>query len=133
MDDVPRSHQCLITALVAVQEQTPSPEELRYAFKRFREITGIRRPMRPQRLPKYYTLAEVYALIEGAGKCSPKHRLLVDCLIHTGLRISEFRLGTVNQALDACRGNMSRAAGMLGVHRSTLYRWMAEKQQSAAV
>jgi integrase/recombinase XerD len=74
-----------------VQEQKPSPEELRYAFKHVREITGIRRPMRPQRLPKYYTPAEVYALIEGAGKVSPKHRLLVECLIQTGLRISEFQ------------------------------------------
>ena len=62
-------------------------KELRYAFKRVRELTGIRRPVRPQRLPKYYTPAEVYALSEGASRVSPKHRLLVDCLIQTGLRI----------------------------------------------
>lgn len=44
------------------------------------------------------------------------------------LRMAEFRVGTVNQAIEASRGNMSRAAGMLGVHRSTLYRWLAEHQ-----
>jgi integrase/recombinase XerD len=92
LSDVPRFQQRFIAEIVAVVDQhKPSPEELRYAFKRVREITGIRRPMRPQRLPKYYTPAEVYALIEGAAKCSAKHRLLVDCLIQTGLRISEFR------------------------------------------
>ena len=68
----------------------PSPEQLRYSFKRVREITGIRRPVRPQRLPKFYTPAEVYALLEGAAKCSPKHHLLVEGLMQTGLRISEF-------------------------------------------
>lgn len=68
----------------------PSPEQLRYVFKQLREQTGIKRPARPKALPKFYTPAEVYALLEGAARCSPKHRLLVDGLIQTGLRISEF-------------------------------------------
>ena len=29
-------------------------------------------------------------MLEGAAKCSPKHRLLVDMLLQSGLRISEF-------------------------------------------
>lgn len=61
-------------------------------FKRVREVTGIRHPVRPARLPKFYTPAEVYMLIEaeGAARVSPKHRLLVENLPQTGLRISEF-------------------------------------------
>ncbi len=73
-----------------VQQHKPSPEQLRYSFKRVREITGIKRPVRPAKLPKFYTPAEVYALLEGAGRRSPKHRLLVDSLMQSGLRISEF-------------------------------------------
>ena len=72
---------------VATEQHRPSPEDLGYAFRRVREITGIRRPLRPQRLPMYYTSAEVYA---GAGRVSPKHRLHVDWLMQSGLRISEF-------------------------------------------
>jgi integrase/recombinase XerD len=33
----------------------------------------------------------MYALLEGANRVSPKHRLLVEALMNTGLRISEFR------------------------------------------
>jgi integrase/recombinase XerD len=73
-----------------VQKYGPSPEQLRYSFKRVREITGIKRPVRLAPLPKFYTPAEVYTLTEGASRVSTKHRLLVDCLIQTGLRISEF-------------------------------------------
>ncbi len=92
MEQVSHSQKQLIAELVLVVERhRPSPEELRYAFRRVREVTGIRRPVRPSRLPKFYTPAEVYALLEGAGRCSPKHRLLVENLIQTGLRISEFR------------------------------------------
>jgi len=41
--------------------------------------------------------------------------------------LASFRIGTVNQALDAVAAH-ERAAGMLGVHRSTLYRWLAEQR-----
>lgn len=92
MADPSRSHQRFIAELIAVVErEKPSPEDLRYAFKMVREQTGIRRPVRPARLPKFYSPAEVYALLEGASKVSNKHRLLVECLIQTGLRISEFK------------------------------------------
>ena len=76
--------------LPIVVKHQPSPEQLRYVFKQLREQTGIKRPSRPQALPKFYSPAEIYALLEGAAKCSPKHRLLVDMLLQSGLRISEF-------------------------------------------
>src|SRR5258708_15200808 len=41
-----------------VRKHLPNPEQLRYSFKRVREITGIRRPVRPQRLPKFYSRSE---------------------------------------------------------------------------
>jgi two-component system, NtrC family, response regulator HydG len=47
-------------------------------------------------------------------------------------RIVDLRLDVVNQTLQACRGNVSRAAHTLGVHRSTLYRWLSEHQATAA-
>ena len=90
--DPSRSQQRFIAELIAVVElHKPSPEDLRYVFKMVRERTGIRRPVRPAALPKFYSPAEVYALLEGAGKVSAKHRLLVECLVTTGLRISEFQ------------------------------------------
>ena len=63
-----------------VQKHQPTPEQLRYSFKRTREITGIKRPVRPARLPKSYSPAEVYAIMEGAAKVSSKHRLFVEWL-----------------------------------------------------
>ena len=59
----------------------------------------------------------------------PTHRLL-----HVGpaaIRMQELKIETVNSALSACRGNMSRAATSLGVHRSTLYRWLANEARAA--
>ena len=47
-------------------------------------------------------------------------------------RLLDLRLDVVNQALQACRGNVSRAATTLGVHRSTLYRWLSAQTASAA-
>ncbi len=40
---------------------------------------------------------------------------------------------SIRQALEACDGNRSRAARMLGVHRSLLYRKMAAHGLVAAV
>ncbi len=37
----------------------------------------------------------------------------------------------VADVLRACRGNVSRAAVRLGVHRSTIYRWMAQEPVAA--
>ena len=46
--------------------------------------------------------------------------------------LASLKLDAVDQTLQACRGNVSRAASALGVHRSTLYRWLAERTASAA-
>jgi DNA-binding NtrC family response regulator len=48
------------------------------------------------------------------------------------IRLAELKLETVNDALSACDGNMSRAASTLGVHRSTLYRWLQAHQRMSA-
>lgn len=48
------------------------------------------------------------------------------------LRLRELKIETVNEALGACNGNMSRAAHTLGVHRSTLYRWLTAQQRLSA-
>jgi len=47
-------------------------------------------------------------------------------------RMIELKIHAVNQALEACDGNMSRAAANLGVHRSTLYRWLTNRQRLPA-
>jgi two-component system response regulator HydG len=46
-------------------------------------------------------------------------------------RVHELRASTVQDVLSACRGNVSRAALRLGVHRSTIYRWLAAQTVSA--
>jgi DNA-binding NtrC family response regulator len=59
----------------------------------------------------------------------PAHRL-----VHVGpaaVRLQELKIEAVNDALSACRGNMSEAAATLGVHRSTLYRWLANEARAA--
>jgi integrase len=89
-DEDAASRRLIRDLVPVVQKHRPSPEQLRYALKRVREITGIRRPVRPAKLPKFYSPAEVYAILEGAARCSPKHRLLDEWLFQTGMRISEF-------------------------------------------
>ena len=46
-------------------------------------------------------------------------------------RLHAVKVDTVHDALSACRGNVSRAAMQLGVHRSTIYRWLATQPVSA--
>lgn len=45
-------------------------------------------------------------------------------------RFQSLKLEAVNDVLSACRGNVSRAASTLGVHRSTIYRWLAAQPVS---
>jgi DNA-binding NtrC family response regulator len=40
-------------------------------------------------------------------------------------RLKETRLAAARRALEVCGGNISRAAASLGVHRSTVHRWLA--------
>jgi transcriptional regulator with PAS, ATPase and Fis domain len=46
-------------------------------------------------------------------------------------RLAAIKVEAVEHALSACRGNVSRAASTLGVHRSTIYRWLAERSVPA--
>lgn len=39
--------------------------------------------------------------------------------------LHEARLAAVRETIDVCGGNISRAASELGVHRSTIHRWLA--------
>lgn len=51
---------------------------------------------------------------------------------HAAIRFAELKVETVNTALNACGGNMSHAATTLGVHRSTLYRWLQAHHRLSA-
>lgn len=46
-------------------------------------------------------------------------------------RFQELKSQAVADVLEACRGNVSRAAVQLGVHRSTIYRWLSAQPVSA--
>jgi DNA-binding NtrC family response regulator len=50
----------------------------------------------------------------------------------TATLLHQLKHDTVNQALNACAGNMGQAAATLGVHRSTLYRWLASQRRIPA-
>lgn len=50
---------------------------------------------------------------------------------HMQPRVHDLRLAAVREALDACGGSISRAATALGVHRSTVHRWLARERMSA--
>lgn len=61
-------------------------------------------------------------------------QLLIDETANAPLgidRLNALKVDTVQDALSACRGNVSRAAVRLGVHRSTIYRWLATQPVSA--
>ena len=47
------------------------------------------------------------------------------------IQLDSIKLDAVDQVLHSCRGNVSRAANALGVHRSTIYRWLADRRLTA--
>jgi DNA-binding NtrC family response regulator len=46
-------------------------------------------------------------------------------------RLTNARMSAVQEVIASCRGNMSKAASSLGVHRSTLYRWLEDQSEAA--
>ena len=68
-----------------------SPEQLRHSFKLLREDTGLVVRKREKKLPKFLTPAETYHFLSVAQSLTPRHRLLCEFLIQTGLRISELQ------------------------------------------
>jgi NtrC-family two-component system response regulator AlgB len=46
--------------------------------------------------------------------------------------LTELKLEVVNQAIASAHGSMTKAASALGVHRSTLYRWLAANRAMSA-
>jgi integrase/recombinase XerD len=110
-----KSSAALVQELKAVVEShRPSPEVLRYAFKQVRVLTGIKRPVRPRRLPKFYTPAELYRMFEAANTLGPDRRVFIDVLVQTGLRIAEFHaldLRDIEQDVEGARIHIRRGKG----------------------
>lgn len=84
---------------------------------------------------------ELRAVIERLHVLCPGQRITAEQLLEHGQlpesesssgtrRLEEARLAVVDETLRACDGNISHAASTLGVHRSTLYRWLARGPES---
>lgn len=74
-----------------VNKHKPTPQQLRYAFKKTRETTQLVIPTRQQRAPKYLTPPEIYLFMKAADEISTEHSILAHLLITTGLRIAEIK------------------------------------------
>ena len=61
--------------------------------------------------------------LQTAGQLATKSQ----CVAHGAAKLASVKLDVVNDIIASCRGNVSRAAAIIGVHRSTLYRWLAEQ------
>lgn len=80
----------LISEIIkVVNENKPTPEELRHAFKIVREKTGLKTPTRPKKAPKSLKPPEIIILYKEATKQGVEKALLYQLLIETGLRVSE--------------------------------------------
>jgi len=74
-----------------IRNRNLNPQQLRYVNKIVRNELGLVVPVVPKELPRYLTPAEIYHFLEVAGSISPKHRLFIEFLIVTGLRVNEAR------------------------------------------
>lgn len=82
----------LIDEVVALKTQwNLTPEQNRYIDRQVRNKLGLVVEHRPKKLPVYLTPAEIGTFLRTAQKISPKHRLLCEMLIFTGIRINELR------------------------------------------
>lgn len=82
----------LINGIIELKKkQHLSPETNRYVDRRVREALGLVVAKRPKKLPAYLTPLEIEHFLVSAQTISSKHRLLVEMLILTGLRINELR------------------------------------------
>jgi len=66
--------------------------------------------------------------LERFGQLRPSRSMLAASGMY---RLTNLKLETVSEVLSASRGNVSRAALTLGVHRSTIYRWLAQRPMTA--
>lgn len=91
MNEETRYKKIVVELRAVVDKYKLSPEQLRHAFKLLREDTGLVVRKREKKLPKFLSPAETYHFLETAQSLSPRHRLLCEFLIQTGLRISELQ------------------------------------------
>jgi DNA-binding NtrC family response regulator len=70
-------------------------------------------------------------MLSGSGRsgASGGRKVFADALTEA---TKEFQVEHIGRAIDACQGNMTDAAAMLGLHRSNLYRKMRQLEMSTA-
>ena len=68
-----------------------TPEQNRYVDRQARNKLGLVIETRPKKLPVYLTPAEIDVFLRAAQEITPKHRLLCELLIFTGIRVNELR------------------------------------------
>lgn len=68
-----------------------TPEQNRYVDRRVREELNLVVEKRPKKLPVYLTPDEIQRFLRAAQAISPKHRLLCEILVMTGIRVNELR------------------------------------------
>lgn len=77
-----------------------TPEQNRYVDRQVRKKLGLVIETRPKKLPMYLTPAEIEMFLRAAQEISPKHRLLCEILIFTGVRINELRNVDIRDLAD---------------------------------
>jgi transcriptional regulator of acetoin/glycerol metabolism len=79
----------------------------------FRQLMGVLRSLQVLAVP---------GAMVGLDDLPDELRRPAPAPLADGAALSEIERGAMEQALEACEGNMSAAARRLGVSRSTLYR-----------